>query len=252
MLDFVVFVVGIKYCGQFEEWMKVIMNELEKLRDVILFIDEIYIIVGVGGVIGSLDVFNIFKFVLVCGELQCIGVFILDEYCQYIEKDGVFDCCFQKVIVDLFFVEEVVNILDNICLKYEEFYNVNYFQDVIEVCVKFSDCYISDCFLFDKVIDVFDEVGVWVYFKNIYVFEYIEELEKKIEEFKDQKNQVVKNQQYEKVVDFWDKEFKFVCQLEFVKIQWEEEVKIKCYFVSEEDIVEVVFMMIGILVWRVV
>lgn len=94
MLDLVVFVVGIKYCGQFEEWMKVIMNELEKFCDVIFFIDEIYIIVGVGGVIGSLDVFNIFKFVLVCGELQCIGVFILDEYCQYIEKDGVFDCCF--------------------------------------------------------------------------------------------------------------------------------------------------------------
>ncbi|NRA47627.1 MAG: ATP-dependent Clp protease ATP-binding subunit, partial [Phaeodactylibacter sp.] len=214
-------------------------------------IDEIHTIVGAGGATGSLDASNIFKPALARGELQCIGASTLDEYRQHIEKDGALDRRFQKVVVDPPSSEEAVNILDNIRPKYEEFHNVNYSREAIEACVKLSDRYISDRFLPDKAIDVLDEVGARVHLKNIHVPEHIEELEKKIEELKEQKNQAVKNQQYEKAADLRDKESKLVRQLEFAKIQWEEEVKTKRYPVEEEDIAEVVSMMTGIPVKRV-
>ncbi|HMW27081.1 MAG TPA: ATP-dependent Clp protease ATP-binding subunit, partial [Ferruginibacter sp.] len=153
-LDLAALVAGTKYRGQFEERMKAIMNELEKNRDVILFIDEIHTIVGAGGASGSLDASNIFKPALARGELQCIGASTLDEYRMHIEKDGALDRRFQKVIVDQPSVEETIEILNNIKNKYEDYHNVTYSQDAIEACVKLSDRYMTDRLLPDKAIDV--------------------------------------------------------------------------------------------------
>ncbi len=251
MLDLAALVAGTKYRGQFEERMKAIMGELEKNRDVILFIDEIHTIVGAGGATGSLDASNIFKPALARGELQTIGASTLDEYRQYIEKDGALDRRFQKVLVDPPSEEETVNILQNIKNKYEEYHNVDYSDDAIEACVSLSTRYITDKFLPDKAIDVMDEVGARVHLKNIHVPPTIVELETKIEEVKKEKNQVVKKQKYEEAARLRDSEKNLLDELNTAKKKWENEVKEERHPVNDEDIAEVVAMMTGIPVKRV-
>jgi ATP-dependent Clp protease ATP-binding subunit ClpC len=251
-LDLAALVAGTKYRGQFEERMKAIMNELEKNRDVILFIDEIHTIVGAGGASGSLDASNIFKPALARGELQCIGASTLDEYRMYIEKDGALDRRFQKVMVDPPTVEETIQILTNIQSKYEDYHSVSYSEDAIDACVKLSDRYMTDRLLPDKAIDVLDEVGARVHLKNINVPPEILELEKKIEDIKLEKNKVVKSQRFEEAAALRDTEKRLGEALEKAKVNWEEESKNKRYPINEEAIAEVVSMMTGIPVKRMV
>jgi len=251
-LDLPALVAGTKYRGQFEERMKAIMNELEKNRDVILFIDEIHTIVGAGGASGSLDASNIFKPALARGELQCIGASTLDEYRMHIEKDGALDRRFQKVIIEPPSVEDTITILNNIKSKYEDYHSVTYDQQAIEACVKLSDRYMTDRLLPDKAIDVLDEVGARVHLKNISVPQDIVELEKQIETVKEEKNKVVKSQRFEEAASLRDTEKKLGEALEKAKLNWEEESKTARFPINEENIAEVISMMTGIPVKRMV
>jgi len=245
-LDLASLVAGTKYRGQFEERMKAVMNELEKNDDIILFIDEIHTIVGAGGATGSLDASNMFKPALARGEIQCIGATTLDEYRQYIEKDGALERRFQKVIVEPTSVEETIEILNNIKGKYEEHHNVNYTQEAIEACVKLTNRYMTERFLPDKAIDALDEAGSRVHITNIDVPKQIIELEKKLEEVKETKNSVVKKQKYEEAAKLRDDEKRLEKELATAQEKWEEETKLHKEIVTEESVADVISMMTGI------
>jgi ATP-dependent Clp protease ATP-binding subunit ClpC len=250
-LDLAALVAGTKYRGQFEERMKAVMNELEKARDVILFIDELHTIVGAGGASGSLDASNMFKPALSRGELQCIGATTLDEYRQYIEKDGALDRRFQKIMVDPTTVDETLQILKNIKQKYEEHHGVHYTDAALSAAVKLSDRYITDRNLPDKAIDVLDEAGARVHLANIVVPKEILTLEEKVEEIKQSKNQVVKNQNFEEAARLRDLEKKLLSDLEMAKREWELKAQETVYEVSEDSVSDVVAMMTGIPVNRI-
>ncbi|MFT6845595.1 MAG: ATP-dependent Clp protease ATP-binding subunit ClpC [Flavobacteriales bacterium] len=249
-LDVASLVAGTKYRGQFEERMKAVMNELEKSPDVILFIDEIHTIVGAGGASGSLDASNMFKPALARGEIQCIGATTLDEYRQYIEKDGALERRFQTVIIEPTNEEETIQILNNIKEKYEEHHSVTYTPEAIKSCVKLTARYITDRHLPDKAIDALDEAGSRVHIINMNVPKEIIEIEKKIDDIKEEKIQVVKSQKYEEAAKLRDTERQLLEDLESAKNKWEADSKTHRETVTEANVAEVVSMMTGIPVTR--
>lgn len=250
-LDLASLVAGTKYRGQFEERMKAVMQEIEKNPDVILFIDEIHTIIGAGGASGSLDASNMFKPALARGEMQAIGATTLDEFRQHIEKDGALERRFQKVLVEPTSKEETFQILNNIKERYEDHHSVRFTKEALDACVSLTERYITDRHLPDKAIDAMDEVGSRVHLTNINVPQEILDIEQKIEDLKDQKNEVIKSQQYEKAAELRDSERKLQEELEVAKNKWEEESKENRVEVTEEHVAEVVSMMSGVPVTRI-
>ena len=250
-LDLASLVAGTKYRGQFEERMKAVMNELEKNDDIILFIDEIHTIVGAGGATGSLDASNMFKPALARGEIQAIGATTLDEYRQYIEKDGALERRFQKVIVQPTSIEETIEILHNIKGKYEDHHNVVYTEEAIEACVKLTNRYMTERFLPDKAIDALDEAGSRIHITNIDVPKQILELEKQLEDVREEKTKVVKKQKYEEAAKLRDDEKKIEKELAIAQEKWEEDSKLHKETVTEDNVADVVSMMTGIPVNRI-
>ena len=250
-LDLASQVAGTKYRGQFEERMKAVLNELEKNPNIILFIDEIHTIVGAGNASGSLDASNMFKPALARGEIQCIGATTLDEYRQYIEKDGALERRFQKILVDPTTPDETIEILHNIKEKYEDHHLVRYTNDAIRACVTLTNRYLSDRYLPDKAIDALDESGARVHISNINVPQSIVSIENQIEETRKRKMAAISSQKFEEAADLRDQERKLQENLDREKRQWEELAKIDRQVVTDENVSEVVAMMTGIPVQRI-
>ena len=249
-LDINSIVAGTKYRGQFEERMKIIIEELQTSPNIIIFIDEIHTMVGAGNSSGSLDASNIFKPALSRGEIQCIGATTLDEYRKHFEKDGALERRFQKIIVDPSTKEETFQILKQSKDKYEEHHKVNYTDESLTLCVELADRYITDREFPDKAFDILDEVGSRMQI-DIKLPEIIEKLKQEAQDIKKEKVDVIKKQNYEQAAELRDKERRILGELENEKKKFDEELKNSKRGIPEELIYEVVSNMTKIPVSKI-
>lgn len=245
-LDIGSMVAGTKYRGQFEERVKVILEELRENQDIIIFIDELHTVVGAGGASGSLDAANMFKPALARGEIQCIGATTLNEYRQYIEKDGALERRFQKIIVDPPTKEETLEILKNVKEKYEEHHNVTYTEEALLNCANLTERYITDRNFPDKALDALDEAGSRAQLYQVKVPKIITDSEKNLEDAVDAKKRAVAEQDYERAAKLRDIERKIRLNLEIRLKEWEKSLKEKRKIVDEDMVREVVSMMAGV------
>tara|TARA_Y100000996_G_scaffold409885_1_gene391294 strand:+ start:4303 stop:6747 length:2445 start_codon:yes stop_codon:yes gene_type:complete len=251
-LDLAGLIAGTKYRGQFEERMKNLISELEISSNTIIFIDELHTIVGAGATTGSLDAANLFKPALARGEIQIIGATTLNEYRKYIEKDGALERRFQKITINQPSVSDTILILDGIKDKYEKHHNVKISNEAIEACVELSHRYISDRYLPDKAIDVMDEAGSRVRLSNVNVPDNVITIEKEIEKLNKSKEKAIDNQNFEKAATIRDKQRKLKEKLENYKFKWYNETKKEHPLIEEQDVADVVSMMTGIPLSKVV
>ena len=251
-LDLAGLIAGTKYRGQFEERMKNLISELEISSNTIIFIDELHTIVGAGATTGSLDAANLFKPALARGELQVIGATTLNEYRKYIEKDGALERRFQKIIINQPSPSDTILILDGIKDKYEKHHNVKISDEAVKACVELSDRYISDRYLPDKAIDVMDEAGSRVRLSNVNVPDHIICIEKEIEKLNKSKEKAIYNQDFEKAAKIRDKQKKLKVKLEDHRFRWYNENQKDYPEIKEQDVADVVSMMTGIPLSKVV
>lgn len=243
-------VAGTKYRGQFEERMKAILNELSKNPNIILFIDELHTLVGAGGASGSLDAANMLKPALARGEIQCIGATTLDEYREFIEKDGALERRFQKVLIDPTSYEETYEILSSIKERYEKHHNVKYTDEAIIACIKLSQRYITDRCLPDKAIDAMDEAGSRVHLRHLKVPDFVSALEEELDSLREQKRAVVAVNEFEKAAQIRDLENSKIQELEIAQEKWREDQNLNPDEVNESDVAQVLSMITNVPVQR--
>lgn len=250
-LDIGSIVAGTKYRGQFEERMKAILNEINKTPNIILFIDEMHTLVGAGGAAGSLDAANMLKPALARGEIQCIGATTLDEFRQFIEKDGALERRFQKIMVEPTNFEQTVTILENLKERYQKHHNVLYTSEALRACVSLSERYITDRCLPDKAIDIMDEAGSRVHLKHLKIPKRITELESQLEVVRAAKQDAVAKMDFDKAAMYRDIEKHHLEDIEKAQQQWAAKSGKKPNTVNKEDIAEVVGMATNIPVSRI-
>ena len=250
-LNMTAIVAGTKYRGQFEERIQALLKEIESTPDIIVFIDEIHTIIGAGSTPGSMDAANIMKPALARGKFQCIGATTLDEYRNSIEKDGALERRFQKVLVAPTTEDETLEILNNIKDRYEAFHHVAYTDDAVKACIKLTERYVNERFFPDKAIDALDEAGAKVHLRHADVPDSITMKEKEIEAVKQEKNEAVANQDYEKAAAYRDKQTKLQDELKALNEAWLNDTSSERETVCEGDIADVVSIMSGVPVQRI-